>query len=166
MLSYLLAFFMAVMILVVSLQAFAIIQTEGRELTAGAQVQDVVNRVSLSIQEGLQVARARNETQGSANSTQLRFSHSITVPARVQGWQYEVTLDENFINGTVPAPGVEATPVPTLNVAVSLPPAGVCTAEYLVCEIGGTSTATDGQIVMTYLYDESVVPIVNEIEIA
>lgn len=156
---------MSFMILVVSLYAFSILQVEGRERAAEAQVNEVVNRVALGVQETLQVAAARAETLGTADSTQLRYSHSITVPSVVQSWNYSISLDENNINATVPARDLSAS-VPTFNAAVVLPPVGTCDETYIVCTLSGTRSGTNTQIVMTYVFDQTVVPIVNKIEIA
>jgi hypothetical protein len=156
---------MAVMILVTSLYAFSIINETASGLAAEAQAGEVVNRVSLGVQESLQVAAARAETYGTANSSQLRYAHTISVPPLVQGWDYTVTLDKNFINWSVPVLG-RTDGVPTFNAAVTLPPAGVCTPTYIVCTLSGSNVGSKAEIIMTYLYDDTGGSLVNKIEIA
>ena len=164
-LGYLLGFLMSVVILVTSLYAFNIVSETARGRAGEAQLKEVLNRVSLGIQETLQVSAARGETIGTANSSQVRFAHEISVPASIQGWTYTLSLDKNFINGTIPEIGVKAN-VSTFNAAVSLPPVGVCTETYVVCTLAGTNTGSKAQIIMTYQFDKGVIPIVNRIDIA
>jgi len=163
--GYLFSFLMATLILVTSLYAFSQLTVAGRENVANAQVREVANRVALGVQETLQVAAGRTETIGTGNSTKLRFSHPINVPETIQDWQYDVSLDENYINGSIASADIDVS-VATFNAAVTLPPVGVCTAAYIVCTLSGTNTGDMSQIVMTYEFDSTGAQLVNKIEIS
>lgn len=151
-LSYLFSFLMSVMILVTSLYAFGQINKAARTLGAQSEVKDIVNRVALGVQETLQVGAARVESAGTADAATLSYERVIGVPAEVQGMAYTVSLDQNFVNGTIPETGARVS-VSTFNAAVSLPPnPGACAATYAVCSLGGSNGGNKAQIVVLYQF--------------
>jgi len=159
-LSFLFSFLMAVIILVTSLYAFGQINQAARDLGSHSQLREIADRVSLALQESLQVANARVASAGSADSVQLRYQHVIDVPALLQGLEYTMTLDKNYVNGSVPARGVIVS-VATFNAAVSFAPASdplpldTCASTYVACQVTGSNVGNKGQIVMTYLFEPS-----------
>lgn len=162
-LSFILGFFMAFMILLTTLYAFGQVNSSARELSAEAQARDVANRVALGVQEAFAVASARNDTQASIVSSAIRYNRTIDVPERLQGWRYNMTLDANFVNVTVRADRAIQTTVPTFNAAVELPAPGSCPASIILCRITGSTEPLGSRFVVSYAFNETSSPRINEI---
>lgn len=161
--SYLFSFLMATMILVVTLYAFGQVNAAARELTAHAELEDVVNRVAVAVQESLLVAQSRNESTASITSDVIHFSRPIPVANQIQGWTYQIDLDQNFVNGTILSQDIRTTR-PTFNVAVNLPPnPGACSTSYMICSLEGSIQGSNGRIVTSYLFNATAAPIENRI---
>ena len=162
-LSFILGFFMAFMILLTTLYAFGQINSSARELSAEAQGRDVANRVALGVQEAFAVASARNDTQASIVSSAIRYNRTVDVPNLLQGWRYNLTLDANFVNVTVRAGRPLQASVPTFNAAVELPAVGSCPPNIILCRITGAAEAVDSRLVVSYAFNATSAPLLNEI---
>ncbi len=153
--GFLFSFLMSILILMVSIYAFGQVNQSARGLAARAELQDVVSRLSLGVQETLTAAGARNDS--AVDTTVLRYARTLYVPQQIQGFEYELALDENFVNGSIPVKGIRLG-VTTFNIAVNLPPDGICTAEYLVCSLSGEVEGSLGRIIVSYLFESAPTP--------
>lgn len=151
--GYLLGLGTAFLLLVATIYAYSTIGAGSRRFGATAELQDVANRVAQGVQESLLIANNRLDTAAGANSSLIRFNHSLTVAPRIQGWNYEVRLDANYVNASLREETLSVS-IPTFNSAVIVAGAGAsCKTTSLLCELAGTGQGSSGQIVVSYHYE-------------
>jgi hypothetical protein len=165
--GYILSFAISFMILVASMATFSIIAEQGDRLAAAAEMRDVSNRVAASVLHAFEVGSNVRATQGDVDSsvvTPLVYGRSLDIPQQVQGFTFGLEIDSRYVyaNSTDGSIRVNST---TFKADIVLAPAGTCTAAYVVCRLGGAVPPGSSQAVVTYMYDASGIPLVNEITI-
>lgn len=164
--GFLFGFVMSFLVLTSSLYVFSTVRGYAEFAAARDELADVANRVLLGVQETLQVAEERNETVGKTDSNKLRFDTHLDVPQQIQGYSYTLTLTSSSVTASIPALG-HTQSFPTLNAGLGLPstPAS-CTTTHPICEITGTGTASDGDLLLTLFFDSTVTPVVSRITLS
>lgn len=142
--GFILGFFMAFLLLVMSLFAFQLVARDSTELGARAEFRDVANRVAGAVLDAVEIGTRRAGSLTTARSSDVLYVRAFSIPARVHGFAYEVTLTAG--EATVQSTDGRLTETAT---TFNLLVAG-CSESAAVCGLSGSVKSSSTRVVVKY----------------
>lgn len=166
--GYLFSFVIAFLILVASMATFDEIAEAGDRLAAHAEFGDIANRVAAAVLDAFEIGSAARDTFGtvtSGNITTLLYERNLDVPPEFRGYRYTIQVDPRYVyvNSTDDQIRVNSTTFKAEQVLVT---SGSCDVTYIVCHVQGGTPAGMDKVVVSYRYDPTTSPPVNQITLS
>jgi hypothetical protein len=162
-LGYIFGFLASFLLLMMTLVTFGIVVTDATEIGARAELKEVVQRSSGIVNNGLDVGSKRVGATGDADSAKIVTTFTLTIPTRVRGFDYTLTLSSTgTVTAQIPEKGITETST-SLNFRI---PSCANAAERTaapICDISGAGSPSAGLLHIKYEFDTTTNPVTNRI---